>query len=297
MNCMKCETNEATIHVLNQGDFCHLCHQELIEKLANEVGESQFPRFVACDDVAGEPHLFEISMTPSTSNIHWQAKEIDGGYCFSLLSKWPETWSQAYDQLIEKVKTGLSHKTIMNLSYYQPPVDTIAQDDFFLDVQPIGTVEILADDFNNPSLKIDGEIVDFADFGRGLTYYAEHNLHFQIRDPADDVLGGDTVLALVSIDQDVIYKRFEKTLSWFLEDNLLSEQRLAHCEEALFERLEDLRLLNHYGDLATASILGDRLKERLLTIKHTDAVFPAALLKRVDDLKRHRLAPERLLIQ
>lgn len=222
MNCMKCETNEATIHVLNQGDFCHRCHQELIEKLANEA--------------------------------------------------------------------GLSLKTIANLSEYQPPVGTTVEDDCYLHVQPIGTVEILADDDANPSLRIDGEIVDFMDFGRGLTYFADHNLHFQICDPADDVLGRDTVLALVSIDPEAIYKRFEKTLGWFVEDNFLSEKRVAHCEEALFERLEDLRLLNRYGNQATAGTLAERLKERLLAIKHTDSLFPAALVKRVDHLLQHYLA-------
>ncbi|PKM61825.1 MAG: hypothetical protein CVU99_01930 [Firmicutes bacterium HGW-Firmicutes-4] len=69
------------------------------------------------------------------------------------------------------------------------------------------------DDFFNPTLKIDGELIDFADFGRTLSYYCDHNLQYQIRDPADDVIGGDTVLSLVDVNLKEIYKRFEKTLS------------------------------------------------------------------------------------
>ncbi|SHJ13549.1 hypothetical protein SAMN02746098_05226 [Desulfosporosinus lacus DSM 15449] len=82
------------------------------------------------------------------------------------------------------------------------------------------------------------------DFGRALTAFEGFNIDFQIRDLSEEVLGKDTVLRRVSINQDVIIEHFERSLSWLLKGDFLSYKHASACGEALFERIEELELLS-----------------------------------------------------
>jgi hypothetical protein len=252
-----------------------------MDKLARVAGRQKIPKIVTVKDVHGVDHQFEIAMNISVSLVDWQADEIDGGYHFEILSKLPESLEEGFKRLIEKIRRGLSHKTLKPRPIEHDPINALAVNDVFYNLRPTGTMEILMDDFFNPTLKIDGQLIDFIDFGRALTFYCDHNLQYQIRDPADDVLGGDTVLALVDVNPEVIYERFEKTLSWFLEDNFLSRQRADHCQEALFERLEELRYLNRYRSVYTARSLAEKITDRLQSIVLDQGVSLAPVLKMV----------------
>lgn len=294
MKCSKCLVNEATIHILNQGDFCHTCHQIEMDKLAKDRERREIPKMVTVKDVHDVDHQFAITMKMTVHLAHWEADEIDGGYHFEILSKLPESKEQGFDRLIEKIRRGLSYKTLIPRPIEDDPYNALAVNDVFYNLKPIGTMEILMDDFCNPTLKIDGELIDFAEFGRTLTYYCDHNLQYQIRDPSDDVVGSGTVLALVDVNPRAVYERFEKTLSWFLEDNFLSRQRADHCQEALLERLEELRYLNRYKNFYTARRLAEKITVRLKAITLDQGVSLAPVLKKVAAQKQYYLESEEL---
>ena len=129
---------------------------------------------------------------------------------------------------------------------------------------------------------IDGKAVNFDDFGLALTAYDGFKLDFQIRNISDDELGKETVLRHVSINPEVIFAHVEKTLGWFLEDNFLSAKRVSSCEDALFERIDELKLLYKYGGEGMAKAVGERIKKRLLAINHDDDHFPEYLVRQID---------------
>ncbi|MDR3599282.1 MAG: hypothetical protein P4L49_02165, partial [Desulfosporosinus sp.] len=109
-------------------------------------------------------------------------------------------------------------------------------------------------------------------------------MDFQIRDLSEEVLGKDTVLRRVSINPDVIIEHFERTLSWFLKGDFLSYKHESACEEALFERIDELELLCKYGNKEEAVEVGKRMKKRLISIEHDTDDFPDYLLTMIDQV-------------
>lgn len=283
MKCNKCLVNKATIHVMNRGDFCLACHHEIMAELPDIDETGKFSEIVTVKDSEGLNHQFEIINMISTGISIWQAVEIDGGYEFMIIAKETVNQEVAYKILIAKIETGLSYKTLVRIKDSDWDSNAICIDEALYGLNSIGTCQILADEFDSPpSLMIDGKAVDFADFGRALTAYDGFNLDFQIRDISDDVLGKETVLRHVSINPDVILEHVEKTLGWFLEGDFLSCELVSRCEDALFERIDELKLLYKYGDEGMAEIVGERIKKRLLSIEHDDDHFPEYLVKQID---------------
>jgi hypothetical protein len=146
----------------------------------------------------------------------------------------------------------------------------------------VGTCRIQHAEENQVYLVIDGKNIPIHDFGRALTTFEGFNLDFQIRDLSEEVLGKDTVLSRVSINPDVIMEHFERTLSWFLKGDFLSYKRASACEEALFERIDELELLCKYGNQEVAVEVGTRMKKRLISIEHDTDDFPDYLLTMID---------------
>jgi len=283
MKCDKCQVKEATIHIMNRGDFCLRCHHDIMDELPSIDKSGRFSEIVTVKDADGQNHQFEIINMFSTGISIWQAVEIGGGYEFMIIAKPAVSQLAAYKILIAKIEKGLSHKTLVYLKDPDWDSNAICVDEGLYDLNSIGTVQILADEFDSPpTLMIDGKAIDFVDFGRALSAYDGFNLDFQIRDISDDVLGKDTVLRHVSINPEVIYEHVERTLGWFLEDNFLSAKLVGSCEDALFERIDELKLLYKYGDEGMAGILGERIKKRLLSIEHDDDHFPEYLVRQID---------------
>ncbi|KNZ40315.1 DUF7686 domain-containing protein [Acetobacterium bakii] len=282
MKCNKCKVNEATIHIINRGDFCLACHHEIMDELPGMDNTGKFSEIVTVKDMDGQNHQFEIINMVSADISVWQAMEICGGYEFMIIAKPAVSQLAAYKMLIAKIERGLSYRTLSCMSESDWISNAICIDEVLYDLNSIGTCQILADEFDNASLMIDGKAVGFVDFGRALTAFEGFNLDFQIRDISDDVLGKETVLRQVSIDPEVIFEHVEKTLGWFLEDDFLSYKLVGRCEDALFERIDELKLLHKYGSEGMAKIVGERIKERLLAIEHDDDHFPEYLVRQID---------------
>ncbi len=77
-------------------------------------------------------------------------------------------------------------------------------------------------------------------------------------------------------------QHFEKTLGWFLKNDFLSYKRESSCEEALYERIDELEALFNYGDRDNAVEVAEKMKERLSSIETDSDSFPEYLLTLID---------------
>ncbi|ODA41872.1 hypothetical protein [Desulfosporosinus sp. BG] len=283
MKCKKCKSTESTVHVVNVGDFCLDCHNDYMAELLGISKMNDFPRIISGYDAKGIIHRFEISTMIMPGFSVWKAEEIEGGYQFEILVKPEENQAVAIEHLHQKILTGLGYKTLKHLSdrYFIDNAIQIDKEQYSLN--SVGTCRIQhAEEENQVYLVIDGRNVPIHDFGRALTTFEGFNLDFQIRDLSEEVLGKDTVLNRVSINPEVIMEHFERTLSWFLKGDFLSYKRASACEEALFERIDELELLCKYGNQEVAVAVGTRMKKRLIDIEHDTDDFPDYLLTMID---------------
>ena len=283
MKCQKCHHNEATIHIKELGDFCLSCHNELMAELQGGEPPEVFPKNLSVKAADGHRHRFIVTTMILPGMVIWRATEKNGGYEFVYHARPEDNQTLAFEKLREKIATGLSYQTL------EPQVDgplignAIEIDEAQFSLKDIGTFRIACDsETDTTSLIIDGKTVALADWGRALTAYEGFNLDYQIRDLAEAVLGPETVLKPVSINPDQIEARFKRTLSWFLEDGFLSTARASACEDALYDCIDDLKLLCQSGDRETAQKLAQRISKRLLAVANDDDSFPEYLLALID---------------
>lgn len=184
------------------------------------------------------------------------------------------------------VEKGLGKRILERFSDDFLSGNAIQMSDGQYGINSVGSGRISSDqDLENMAcLIIDGKEISIDDFGRALTVYEGFTIDFQIRDPSADLLEKDMVLQAVSINPDIIYRRFERTLSWFLEGNFLSHKETSSCMDALSENLNEFELLHRYGEKEVAEKLGQRIKKRLMTIENDDDNFPRDLIELINEL-------------
>lgn len=283
MKCQKCHHNEATIHIADRGDFCLSCHNEIMAELQGVVEPEVFPKNLSVKAADGHRHRFIVTMMILPGMVIWRAVEKNGGYQFVYHARPEDNQSSAFEKLLEKIETGLSYQTLEPRAGGPLFSNAIEIDAAQFSLKNIGTFRIACDsETDTASLIIDGQAVTLDDWGRALTAYEGFNLDYQIRDLSEDVLGTETVLKPVSINPDLIEARFARTLGWFLEDGFLRTDRASACEDALYDCIDDLKLLCQSGDRETAQKLGKRIKKRLLAVENDDDSFPEYLLALID---------------
>ena len=285
MKCKKCKSSEATIHVENGGDFCLNCHNDYMAKLLRVKKTTDFSKSISVHDAYGIMHWFDISNMLMPGFSVWKAEETEGDYQFEMRVKPEENQALAIEHLHQKILTGMGYKTLEHIS-----------DKFFIDnaihidkeqysLNSVGTLRIEnAEDDHAACLIIDGKNVPIYDFGRALTKFEGFNMDFQIRDLSEEVLGKDMVLRPTRINSEVIMEHFEKTLGWFLVGDFLSYKHESACEEALFERIDELELLCKYGNKEEAVDVGKKMKNRLISIDNNTDDFPNYLLEMIDQV-------------
>ncbi|MDQ7095451.1 hypothetical protein REC12_17820 [Desulfosporosinus sp. PR] len=282
--CHKCKSNEASIHDAEIGDFCLDCHNEYMAELLGVSITNNFSKIVSFNDAERIVHQFEISNMIMPGFSVWKAEEIDGGYQFEILLKPEENQVWAIEQLHQKILTGLGYKTLSRRLDSNFIDNAIHLKNEQYSLKSVGTCRIQYSKRENICLIVDGKRISLDDFGRALTAFEGFNLDFQIRDLSDEVLGKDTVLHRVSINSNVIMERFERTLGWFLEHNFLSYKHKSACEEALFERIDELELLCKYGSRDDAEDVGRKMKRRLAAIDNDTDDFPNYLVEMIDQV-------------
>lgn len=283
MKCQKCHQKEATIHVADRGDFCLSCHNEIMAEMQDGEPPEVFPKNLSVKAADGHRHRFVVTTMILPGMVIWRAVEKNGGYQFVYHARPEDNQTLAFERLLDKIETGLSYQTL------EPQVDgplfdnAIEIDEAPFSLKDIGTFRIAYDsEADTASLIIDGKAVALDDWGRALTAYEGFNLDYQIRDLSEDVLGTETVLKPVSINPDQIDAHFARTLGWFLAGDFLRSDRASACEDALYDCLDDLKLLCQYGDRETAQKLGQRIRQRLLAVETDDDSFPEYLLTLID---------------
>ena len=287
MKCNKCKSNEATIHLENVGEFCLNCHNDFIADLIGVNAIKDFTKIISANDVDGNTHQFEISNRIMPGFSVWKAEDMEGDYQFEVLVKPEENQAEAIEQLHQKILTGLGYKTLLNVSDMYPVENVIHIGKEQYSLNRVGTCRIgYSEEEDTVCLVIDGKNISLHDFGRALTEYEGFNMDFQIKDLSEEVIEKDRVLEPVSINYDVIIERFEKNLGWFLDGNFLSYKHESDCEEALFERIDELELLYKSGNKEDAVEVGMRMKERLISIDNDTDDFPNNLLEMIDQVIR-----------
>lgn len=284
MKCNQCQQNEAIIHIKESGDFCLSCHNQIMTKHLGIAAVDPCEMVVSLKDPQGNDHTFEISLLLLPGIAIWRGWEIDGGYEFETQSRPEDNQAFAYLQLIQKIAKGLAQKTLVRYSENQPISNAIHLSDGQYGLNSVGTGRITLDEESRDlaSLVIDGQVVSIEAFGQALTCYEGATLVFQIQDQSEPVLEQGMVLQPLSIDPEQIYQHFERTLSWFLDKGFLSYKRVSACGDALTDSVSELKRLLCYGDQETARKLGQRMKERLISIENDDDYFPNHLIEMIN---------------
>ena len=285
MKCNKCKSNEATIHLENVGEFCLNCHNDFIADLIGVNSIKDFTKIISAYDVDGIMHQFEISNMIMPGFSVWKEEDMEGDYQFEVLVKPEENQAVAIEHLHQKILTGLGYKTLLHMSDKYPVDNAIRIDKEQYSLKSFGTCRIqYSEEENTVCLVIDGKNISLHDFGRALTEFEGFNMDFQIKDLSEEVIEKDMVLRPVSINPGVIIERFERNLGWFLEGNFLSYKHESVCEEALFERIDELELLCKYGNKEEAVEVGKKMKKRLISIDNDTDDFPNNLLEMIDQV-------------
>ncbi len=285
MKCNECKSNEATIHIANVGEFCLNCHNDFMADLNGVNRMNDFSRIISVYDAHGIMHQFDISNRLMPGFSIWQAEEIEGNYQFEVFVKPEDNQAVAIEHLHQKILTGLGYKTLTLMSdrYFVDNAIHIDKEQYSLN--DVGTCRIQhTEEDNEVCLVIDGKNIPLHDFGQALTAFEGFNMDFQIRQQSQEVLGKNMILRPISIHEDVIIEHFEKTLGWFLERGFLSYKLANACEEALSERIDELKLLCEYGNKEKAVEVGNRMKKRLISIDNDIDDFPDYLLNRIDQM-------------
>jgi len=242
-----------------------------------------FSREISVFDVDKVLHGFKISNLIMPGFSIWRADELDGGYKFEVFVRPEDDQYTAINHLRKKVLTGLGYKTLNRLSDEHYIENAIKIGGAQYSLKNTGTCRIgHSEEDDAACLVIDGKHISIHDFGRVLTAFEGFNMDYQIKDRTDKVLGKDMVLKQVSIDPDVIMEHFERTLGWFLDCDFLSYKRASSCEEALLERIDDLKMLFNYGDRDKAVKLAKKMKNHLKSIENDSDSFPEYLLTLID---------------
>lgn len=283
MKCTRCKKNIATIHIKDIGNFCLDCNNDIMAEMLDVERLEDFSKEISAFDVDRVLHKFKISNMIMPGFSTWKAEEIGGSYEFEVFVRPDDDQYTALEHLHKKILTGLGYKTLRSQPYKHHISNAIQTSDGQYTLKSIGTCRIRhSEEDDTACLVIDGKLVPIYDFGLALTAFEGCNLEFQIKDKTDEVIGKDMALKPVSIDPDVIMEHFEKTLGWFLERDFLSYACASSCEEALFERIDELEMLFNYGDRDNAIEVAEKMKERLTSIDTDADSFPENLLTLID---------------
>jgi hypothetical protein len=284
MKCTRCKKNIATIHIEDLGQhLCLECNNDIMAEMLDVEKLEDYSKEISVSDVDKILHRFKISNMIMPGFSIWKAEEFGSGYEFEVLARPEDNQYTAIKHLHKKILTGLGYKTLRRVSDEHYISNAIQTGGGQYTLKSIGTCQIrYSDEDDTVCLVIDGKLVSIQEFGLALTGFEGFNLEFQIKDKTDEVLGKDMALKHVSIDHDVVMERFEKTLGWFLERGFLSYKRASSCEEAIFERIEELEMLYRYGDRDNAINVAEKMKERLNSIDTDSDSFPEYLLTLID---------------
>lgn len=275
MLCDVCKINEARIHISGEGAYCFDCHNARISEQYGYDRLAQYAREITVHDASNRPHRLKITNLLLPHCSEWIADEGDNGYQFSYMAKPGDDQSVALFRLQQKIVAGLQHESLRLHDGEYPLANALQTADGQYCLNTVGSGRIDYDrEAGSGQLIIDGRSVSASDFFRMLTAYEGYNLHFQIQELSDAVLGKDTILVPLCIDAENMLSRFEESLSWFLDGDYLSFKNESACSSALFERLDEFELLCRYGKPDTARSVGQALIDRLLAIDHNLDSFP-----------------------
>lgn len=283
MKCDKCKKAEAMIHVEGVGDFCLDCYNDIISRAFGTEKFDNYSRHISVYDVDGEIHQFEVWNMLLPEYSIWHADEMGGGYRFEVMTGLSDNQSDALYHLHQKILLGIGYKSLQEYndkSYIENAYHTDNRQ-FTLKEAGTGRIEDTSEK-GEYCIVIDGQEINFEDFGRMASTYTGFNMVYQFCDLSDEVLGKEMVLRKFNINPHVLMARFEKSLQWFIDDDFLSEDFQEACEEALAERIEELEVLYNYGNREKAMRLGEWMKERLEEIATDSEDFPEWLVKEID---------------
>lgn len=280
MKCHKCHINKATIHIEGLGEFCLDCHNKMIVEAFGVEQLEEFSKQISVYDVDGVIHKFEITNLLMPMYSIWKADEIDGGYAFEVMVDLDDEQISALNHLHQKILIGIGYKSLEVLDGDQYITNALHKDGKQYGLRTVGTGRIDMDPKSHKTiLIIDGKPVTMEEFGIMLSSTEGFTFDYQMRDVTDEVLGKDMILRHFTINKNRLYESFEKTINWFLEDNVLLEEREDACYEALFERIDELELMFNYGDIDEAKDLGRKMIERLVEIETDSDTFPIDLIE------------------
>lgn len=281
MKCDQCHNHEAVIHIDNSG-LCLVCHNKAMEGLLGVELTHDFSSKIAVLDVEDVLHQFEISNMLLPGFSIWRAVEVDGDYQFEVLTAPENNQMEAVEHLHHKIIEGLSYKSMKRSSSKHKISNAININNAQYSLKSVGTCRLEYSEDEPISLVIDGQQVSFNEFGYALTSFEGFTMDFQIRDSTEDVLGRDMLLKPIRINAEDLYRRFEMTLAWFVENDFLSYKRESACFEAVVEIIKDLELYYNSGYRVESAEVALKMKNRLKALNHDTDCFPEGVLTCID---------------
>lgn len=284
MKCNRCHINNATIHIEGVGEFCLECHNKLIVETYGIEQFENYSKQISIFDVDGVIHKFEISNVLMPMYSTWRAEEIGGGYIFEVMVDLEDEQIEALRHLHQKILIGIGYKSLEPFPDRPIITNALHREGKQYGLRTVGTGRIDYDSKSRKTiLNIDGKKVTMDEFGLMLTSMEGFIFDYQMRDLTDEVIGKDMILRHFNINKSRLYDNFEKTLSWFIEEDKLTFERTDACIEALFERIDELELIFNYGDIEEAKELGQKMIDRLMQIESESETFPMEI---VEDIVR-----------
>lgn len=265
--CEVCKKNPAKIQI-GDHSYCFDCHNRLALQEMGIDKDFVHAKNISVIEPGGKMHSFEIEHVVLGSIVNWEANEIDGEYCFRLISAVDEDGTAAAQKLFRKIVDGVCSKTLE---------EHISKWGSSFSLKSKGNIHITEDENNNwaTAFEIDGKMFspeEFADLARG---YNGFNIQYQIRDESSPLLSENEYLVPVKVSKELLLQELETALVVTTDrGGFLSYKNVSAFNQLYFKILDKLKILEDALERDKAQETGRAIAKRLREVEHDDDWFP-----------------------
>jgi len=272
--CDVCNRVPAKILVTGEGDLCLDCYNA---RILNRIGKEdtfEYPRRITIMEPGGEIHTFDVEHVILGTMVSWEAKEVGGNYSFRECSDIDENGAVVAQRLFKKIVKGVSAKA---LSVSDVPTSNLLQrDGKTYGIGDKGMIHIIEDEDNGyeTAFVIDGIKFSPEEFVRLFGGHPGFDVHFQIHDASDPVLGEDEYLVPVHITKDSLINELQMLINTYGDGGFIGYKDVYAFDLAFEHVVRKLEVLMESGDRKKALEAGKEIVRILESVETDDDYFP-----------------------
>lgn len=266
--CEICKKNPAKIRIDGKHDYCLDCYNKMVLEKMGIDNSFAYAKSVSVIEPGGGMHTFEIEHVVLGDIVSWEANEKDGDYQFRLISDVEEDGDTVAHKLFRKIVEGVCTKTLEEHKNDWGTSYSLKQK---------GNIRIIQDGDRDyePGVEIDGKKFTPEEFAELLDTYVSFNMHYQILDGSDPLLGEDEYLMPVKITKQSILEELNVAIAVNTDRNeFMCYKNVSSFDELFYKIVDKLEVIDRVAGRDKAQEMGKILAKRLKEVETDDDWFP-----------------------